>query len=309
VRRSSEHQTLLNKDFVTSMLRSLVPLGHHECSVKEGIERGDLGLGLIYYALTRVLKPRKVVIAGSLRGFSVVCIALGLEDNDLGEADFIDAALVDDFWRHKRRVRSHFAKFHIQHRVSVKVMTTRAYLAERKGESPSIDLLFIDADHTRQGVTFDHEGLGSLVIPGGYVVFHDSYVAGVGCTEWEVADYLGSLESLYEMLSLEIGQGVAILRKLPIDSTERQQFFQAESRELRRLATSVIAHPERERPDDQEFAALTLKVLQNTRERDRIFQSRLRFLRKANHDLRKELQKLRPLVTASSQVSQDSSLQ
>jgi predicted O-methyltransferase YrrM len=297
LKRPTERPTLLNKNLVTDMLSSLTPLGHHGCSVEEGIEQCDLGLGLIYYALTRVTKPQRVVIAGSLRGFSVVCIALGLEDNNLGQAEFIDAALVDDFWTHNQTVQRHFARFHVEHRVSINVMTTREYLAARGRVAPFVDLLFIDADHTREGVRFDHEGLGTLVAPGGYVIFHDSYAAGIGCTEWEVADYLGSLQSLYEILTFEVGQGLTILRKLPVESTSSQELSQAESRELRDLASTLLAEAS-EDSKIQELASLTLKALKCARERDRMYQSRLRFLTKANNDLRKELRKLRPTANA-----------
>jgi predicted O-methyltransferase YrrM len=296
VTRPTERQTLLNKELVTNMLRSLTPLGHHGCSVEKGIDQCDLGLGLIYYALTRVLKPRKVVVVGSLRGFSVVCIALALEDNDLGEIDFIDAAKVDDFWTDKQTVQQHFAKFHVRHRVNVNVMTTAAYLAERGQAAASVDLLFIDGDHTKEAVRFDHEGLGRLVIPGGYMAFHDSYAAGVGFTEWEVADYLGSLhQSLYEIFTLEVGQGLTILRKLPIDP-DQHELLLSDSGGLWHLANSLIAEEGDGRSDIQRLASLTLKALQQARERDRVYQTRLQFLTKANNDLRKELKKLRKLT-------------
>lgn len=293
---SSVRQALLNKELVTKMLRKLTPLGHHGGAVEEAVEKCDLGLGLIYYALTRTLKPRKVVAVGSLRGFSVVCIALALEDNNIGTVDFIDAAKVDDFWTNEEAVRRHFAEFHVLGRVNVNVKTTASYLADRSRAEPFVDLLFIDGDHTRGGVRFDHEGLGRLVIPGGYVAFHDSYAAGVGFTEWEVADYLGSLhQSLYEIFTLEIGQGLTILRKLPVDSRQ-QEISLTENSELWQLANVIAAEELNSHPDTQRLAVLTLKALRQTRERDRVYQSRLRFLTKANDDLRKELSKLRRLA-------------
>jgi predicted O-methyltransferase YrrM len=295
VTRPVERQTLLNKELVTNMLRGLTPLGHHEGSVEEGTNRFDLGLGLIYYALTRVLKPRKVVVVGSLRGFSVVCIALALEDNDLGKIDFIDAAKVDGFWKDKQNVQRHFAKFGVLNRVAVNVMTTAAYLAKKQHSEPSVDLLFIDGDHTKEGVRFDHESLGRLVMPGGYIAFHDSYAAGVGFTEWEVADYLGSLQCLYEILTLEVGQGLTILRKLPVDPSQHEISL-SESGELWHLAKTLVAEERGDRPDILRLASLTLRSLQHARVCDRMCQSRLRFLTKANNDLRKELKKLRKLV-------------
>jgi predicted O-methyltransferase YrrM len=41
------------------------------------------------------------------------------------------------------------------------------------GSSPTIDLLFIDGDHTYKGVKQDYEMYSPLVKKGGMIVFHD----------------------------------------------------------------------------------------------------------------------------------------
>jgi predicted O-methyltransferase YrrM len=281
--------SLLNPALVRPMLERLAPLGHHACSVGQAIEHNDLGLGLLYYAFARVLRPERVLIVGSLRGFTVGCIALALEDNGRGEVDFVDAAKVDDFWTRSESVRSHFAAFNIEARIRVHVMTTAKYAAMKRDATPDLDFLFIDGDHSEAGTRFDHRQLGRLVRPGGYIFFHDAFAAGALFSEWQVAEYLGSLDhELHEILNVDTSLGLAILRKLPPEPTARE-----ETERLRRLVTSCRAAVGARRPaaEDEQIATLALDVLRDQRQKMATLRSQLRFLRKANRDLWRQLLK------------------
>jgi hypothetical protein len=59
----------------------------------------NLGLGWIYYALARVLRPATAVVIGSYRGFVPLVLGKALQDNGGGEVIFVDPSLVDDFWK------------------------------------------------------------------------------------------------------------------------------------------------------------------------------------------------------------------
>jgi predicted O-methyltransferase YrrM len=277
-------ETLLNPVVVRQLLERLVPLGHHACSVDQAIAAGDLGMGLMYYAFARLLRPTRVLVVGSLRGFSVVCLALGLEDNDHGTLDFVDAGRVDEFWRHSSAVRDHFAAFHVQDRIRVHVTTTADYVERTRGAAPDLDLLFIDGDHSESGTRFDHQQLGRLVRPNGYILFHDSYAAGARFSEWQVAEYLGSLdEELHEILNFDQALGLTILRRLPeypsaAEAIERH-------RALTEACRATVTAPEPPPPSERRIAALALDVLRDQRLTIKTLQSRLRFLTKANKDL------------------------
>jgi len=281
-------QTLLNPVVVRQLLERLVPLGHHACSVDQAIAAGDLGMGLMYYAFARMLRPTRVLVVGSLRGFSVVCLALGLEDNNHGTLDFVDAAKVDDFWRQSRAVRDHFAAFHVQDRIRVHVMTTANYVEKVAGAAPDIDLLFIDGDHSERGTRFDHQHLGRLVRPNGYILLHDSYAAGAKFSEWQVADYLSTLhEDLHEILNFDQALGLTVLRKLPTypsvpEATERHR---ALTDACRATLKSLEPQPQGER----RIAALALDVLEDQLLTITKLQSQLRFLTKSNKDLGRAL--------------------
>lgn len=59
------------------------------------------------------------------------------------------------------------------------------------GQAP-YDLLFVDADHSFDGVKLDHETYGPLVRPGGVIAFHDS-LERKGYAEVEVWRYVNGL--------------------------------------------------------------------------------------------------------------------
>ena len=75
----------LDAPMLETILQHAKPLGHHE-------DRGNLniGFGFLYYGLVRTLRPAHVIVIGSGFGFSVVTLALGLNDNGAGMLSFVD---------------------------------------------------------------------------------------------------------------------------------------------------------------------------------------------------------------------------
>src|ERR1700674_4040130 len=80
------------KDWVAKLfeLPELTRMGHFQ-----RIEDSNLGLGWIYYGLARAIRPKKVVVIGSYRGFVPLVLGKALADNeDRGEVIFIDPSFV-----------------------------------------------------------------------------------------------------------------------------------------------------------------------------------------------------------------------
>ena len=69
-------------------------------------------------------------------------------------------------------IRSYFKKTALGNNVSLIVGDSQNVKYPEVGE---IDLLFIDGDHSYEGCTKDFENWYEKVIPGGHIVFHDSY--------------------------------------------------------------------------------------------------------------------------------------
>lgn len=135
----------------------------------------DLGLGWLYYALARLLRPARAVCIGSWRGFVPIVLGHALKHNgEGGRITFIDPSLVDDFWMEPQRTRAWFQSFGLEniehHRLTTQEFVgTEAYRALDR-----VGLLFVDGYHTAEQARFDHEVFAALLTRDAHVLFHDS---------------------------------------------------------------------------------------------------------------------------------------
>lgn len=70
-----------------------------------------------------------------------------------------------------------------------------------------IDLLFVDADHRYEGARADFERWGSLVRPGGHVLFHDAVAMGWGTTYPGIQRLVAEIERGDERFRRDAGAG------------------------------------------------------------------------------------------------------
>lgn len=176
----------------------------------------NLGFGYIYYALTRLYQPDQIVCIGSYRGFSPVCFALGLRDNGRGRCYFIDPGKVDRYWHDPENVKGLEQTFGIRDYWQHLRQTSQKVIAEGQIHGP-IGMLFIDGDHSYEGVKFDFEHFGAQVSEGGLILFHDSTAEGRGYTPWEVKRFLDSEvygRAEFETFTLPFAAGLTIMKKL-----------------------------------------------------------------------------------------------
>lgn len=202
----------------------------HPSSQAESITDLNLGFGFVYYAFVRVLRPKLVVVLGSQIGFSAVCLALGVKDNENGgRVILIDAGYSDQtdgkakgmggigFWNNSAKYNAVFKKFDVENTIDVKLMRT-AEFAEIyvKDQMLAIDLLMIDADHSFEGFKFDFEKFSSFVRDDGLILCHDVLVEyGWGGYPFGVKNYFEEVlqKGDYQNLAIGIWPGLGIIRK------------------------------------------------------------------------------------------------
>ena len=134
----------------------------------------------ILYGLVRTLKPDVCVEIGSARGKSACYIGRALVDNGKGRLYAIDPHAKTD-WNDSNSVDTFQAMQSNMESVGVKAyVEILRETSERaaQGWSRSIDLIFIDGDHSYEGVKRDWTLFIPHVTPFGLVVFHD--------TAWEI---------------------------------------------------------------------------------------------------------------------------
>jgi predicted O-methyltransferase YrrM len=183
----------------------------------------NLGLGWLYYALARAMRPATVVVIGSYRGFVPLVLSRALADNlEPGQVHFIDPSQVDDFWKDASRVAQHFAAYganNIRHFL----MTTQQFVASDAYRAlPAVDMLFIDGYHSREQARFDYEAFAPRLTAGGLVLFHDSVQVMTSriygpdrIYEIRVKEFIDELKQDrgLQVLDLPFAQGVTLVRR------------------------------------------------------------------------------------------------
>jgi len=139
-----------------------------------------LGFGLIHYAFIRNLKPRQVLCVGSRQGFIPAILALACKDNGMGQVDFVDAGYDQDnhekhwsgigFWK-KTDPAKHFACIGIGDHIKTFVMTTKEYAD--KFPQKRYQYIYIDGDHSYEGVKLDYSLFWPRLDTNGFMSFHD----------------------------------------------------------------------------------------------------------------------------------------
>lgn len=187
------------------------------------VEDLNLGLGWIYYGLARLLRPRRVVVIGSYRGFAPMVFARALADNgEGGRVTFIDPSLVDDFWRDPTRVAAHFAHHGLAN-IDHHLLTTQDFVTSDAWRTlGEVGIVLVDGYHEEAQARFDHASFLPHLAADGYTLFHDSvrervsriYGEGRAYTH-SVTRYLDTLRAdpAWQVLDLYQGDGLSIVRR------------------------------------------------------------------------------------------------
>jgi predicted O-methyltransferase YrrM len=139
--------------------------------------QSGLGSGVdVLYGLVRAGRPGAVVEIGSARGKSTCAMALACRHNDFGKVYAIDPH-TENGWSEGYGLNTfeflsrRLAEYELAPWCQVMPMTSAE--AAARWALP-IDLLFIDGDHTFQGVKQDFELFKPWLTERSLVVFHDS---------------------------------------------------------------------------------------------------------------------------------------
>lgn len=186
----------------------------------------NVSVGNTYYALTKMLRPLKIVEIGCFIGFSTHHFAQALRELGFGTILSIDAFDWEIDAGHglqnRQIIAEHYKqKANIGDIVSfVKGYSDRIYPEIENQIKNQIDLLYIDGDHSVDGVFKDFNRYYDDVRKGGYIILHDIYPKMCGVDGPRVLiDTLKNLNlspTVIEIIELqtEDGYGIALLRKL-----------------------------------------------------------------------------------------------
>jgi hypothetical protein len=200
--------------------QDLLKMGHGQRA-----EDQNLGLGWVYYAFARMVRPQTIVSIGSWRGFVPMVLGKALADNgEGGEVVFIDPSMVDDFWKDPSAVKAHFAAHgltNIRHFMNTtqEFVETDAY--RRLGP---VGILFVDGYHSVEQARFDYEAFRDKLTDDGIVFFHDSILVRRAAMygpdrvyEHRVVEYMDELKKdpALQVFDLAFAGGVTLVQRAP----------------------------------------------------------------------------------------------
>lgn len=126
----------------------------------------DLDEAVYVFSLVRSLRNCRILEIGRYRGGSAVLFAVAMDDNSkLTSVDNLTKIGCDD-----QALKNVLKRFGLSHKVELIVQDSTSV----KTEPNSYDLIFIDGDHTYEGVMKDYEHWKYAVKPGGHLLFHDA---------------------------------------------------------------------------------------------------------------------------------------
>lgn len=230
----------LDNDTIKRVLDETLPSYQATCK-----DTQNLGFGFIFYSMARAIRPRKTIVIGSKAGFSVVCFALGLKDNE-GHTiksvncydteiqsnnqkpilHFIDPSYSKDkgdkshwygigFWDEADKVQKHWEKFKVEEFVEHYKLPSREYLKDKNCLS-QVDLLYIDGDHSYEGILHDFNEYHRILRKDAIIIAHDVDPA-LQDFDSETGGYQALCDldrSKFEIFRLPIYPGLAIAKKL-----------------------------------------------------------------------------------------------
>lgn len=197
---------------------AMLRMGHCQSA-----EDRNLGMGWIYYALGRLLRPARVVVIGSHRGFTPLVFGKALADNGGdGQVWFIDPSLADDFWSDPASVAAHFGTYGVTNVRHFRMTTQEFVASEHYSALGAVDLLHVDGWHTEEQAELDFNAFAPKLTAAAITLFHDSVAMDVSpmygaeraytCTVRLFMDRLKRRPDL-QVLDLPLGPGLTLVRK------------------------------------------------------------------------------------------------
>lgn len=158
---------------------------------------GNLGYGLLHYALVRNIRPENILCIGSMYGFIPFMCAMACKHNKKGKVDFVDAGydvnnpqdigkhnFGQGFWK-KVDPKNHFSFFGVEKWIKTYVMTSEEFA--RKYPDGNYEYIYVDGDHSYKGVKKDYRLFWPRLKKKGLMVFHDVDAKGLhGGIEYDV---------------------------------------------------------------------------------------------------------------------------
>lgn len=149
------------------------------------VKSGNLGFGLIHSSFINTMRPERILCIGSQKGFIPAILAMACQNNNFGHVDFVDAGKYSNekcdwggigFWK-ENDPKKHFAQLGLEKYINTYVMTSKEF--SEKYKNRKYEYIYIDADHSYEGVKLDYKLFWPRLTSGGIMSFHDIQMKGL----------------------------------------------------------------------------------------------------------------------------------
>lgn len=245
-------------------------------------DKDTLGFGLLHYALVRNLRPEYALALGSRYGFVPACMALALKANGKGRLHFVDANYDDrtdnfrtayggtGYW--SKPVSELFRTFSLHDWIDLFIERTDSFFLRT---STQYGYVYVDANHSYEGVTYDFEHAFQRLAPGGIVTFHDALVDSSCAEKLPDPDAFGVKRFLQERfpeaIVLDRWPGLAIVQPkrssepvvISSEITQLRQQLAAQDEQIRAFRTKMALLDKLEAKLDNLLVNLNDRLLQH----------------------------------------------
>ena len=163
---------MIPKDLEQEILKTLSPDGWKNAWSQVNRFGGghavECEVGELLHAFVRSTKPKVVVETGTHKGFSSLMIASALRHNGAGRLYTVD---LED-----HGVAAELAKFGLGQWGTFIKGDGKIVIKDLLPKLPTIDFLFLDADHSTESVYAEFVAGKPSLKPGSYIAFHDSRI-------------------------------------------------------------------------------------------------------------------------------------
>jgi predicted O-methyltransferase YrrM/GNAT superfamily N-acetyltransferase len=192
----------------------------------------DLGFGWIYFALARACAAERTLVIGSGRGFSAVCLALGMDRRSTGRVCLVDPGydqwsvdgvtsdIAPGLWRDPDRTRRHFAEpLHVD---NIRVLPLRSDEAfeQFRAKGKRFDLIVIDGDHGYRQSLRDLRQAVACLRAGGLILAHDAFTPRWPGVAYAI-DTLVNEDPTLHRITIPLDPGLALIQRSQTSVTLR----------------------------------------------------------------------------------------
>ena len=209
---------MINKETI-----DIIEKYYHARDHNADYNKNNLGFGLIHYALIRNIRPKNILCVGSHKGYIPSILALACKNESLGIVDFVDAGYsskvkdeVSRAWGGigiwKTATKDYWKPLGVEDYIDIYCMTIEEFIDKYKERF--YEYVYIDANHSYEGVKGEFELLWERVLVGGFITFHDILVdRTTDAGKCGVKRFWNEIKDNYSCITINKTAGLGIIQK------------------------------------------------------------------------------------------------